>query len=989
MKINKLGFVGIMLTCAGAMSASAENSETALNNDMIPFGEALDNAAIVQDAIPDVCNNSVLIGNGDINGLLNIIDGKVVIRLTKNDIGDWRHKSGPERAVVPFHTLRKQGKEGTVSEERIKHTTHSAAYPCPIPYARITVDPKELTPLSRKQVRFAKDGWIPIFQVSAVEGQVRYDVRFWATPLPDVKDWEKAFDWPTEGENFLIWITVKAVNLSDKASVAKVEVAPVPKEPSGKGKRNKREPKPRKDLGTYSWSWELEPNGSAEGVARYTFFRVDDPDKYKDEDAGIWLKRTEEFWRSLFVDAVDLKVPCRKATEAYMAVHVSQFIIRDHGEFRDGEGFYDRFYPRSGAYHMMEMEEAGLAEVAKRSLGPFLKNQTEDGRFYGSHINQSPQLDANGQVQWTLLQYYKIYRDRAWLEQVYPQMIRAARWTMRDRKKAPADSLFAGLVHAAPADGERLGHAGHGKQHHIVGYDFWNLRGMLCTAEAARILGKEDDAKELLADAEDYRAAIGRAHKNTGLKHFPPSWEKEGTHWGNTETLWPTELFDRDDPRVAELSRHVREEFGGGYIEGVIQWKGTSRIESIHPYMGAFTTMSDLIRGLHEQVVEDFYWYLLHSTSTHAFPEGIFYKTRTAWYNTIPHAQASSTYAFMFRHMLVHEQGEELHLLKAVPDWWLAEGEEIRVLRAPTHFGEMNLVVTGKKDGVEVKLDLPKRNPPKKVILTLPKSRPLIGSVEGVEVVERDEQTKRWDFPIVVEAYKKMRGDKRRALPASVGERQEVIPFYERLEYAGVAASDPENHVWGCSPVKCEKGLYHLFGARFKTPFEPGWRTDSHIVRFVSDTPRGPFTMAEVVYRGEPDKPRAWNYFGISNPCIKKVDDKYALFFIGRPKSMRPQTIGMMVADTVEGPWSEPVNILRPSEDPKNWTYQSGSVCNPAFVRFKDKYYLYYKSKNARYGVAVADRLEGPYVHHPTPITKTDKTIEFLLRKPCFSDIED
>jgi hypothetical protein len=200
--------------------------------------------------------------------------------------------------------------------------------------------------------------------------------------------------------------------------------------------------------------------------------------------------------------------------------------------------------------------------------------------------------------------------------------------------------------------------------------------------------------------------------------------------------------------------------------------------------------------------------------------------------------------------------------------------------------------------------------------------------------------------------------------------------FYERLEYVGVAASDPENHVWGCSPVKCEKGLYHLFGARFKTPFEPGWRTDSHIVRFVSDTPRGPFTMAEVVYRGEPDKPRAWNYFGITNPCIKKVDDKYALFFIGRPKSMRPQTIGMMVADSVEGPWSEPVNILRPSEDPKNWTYQSGNVCNPAFVKFKDKYYLYYKSKNARYGVAVADKLEGPYIHHPTPITKTNKTIE-------------
>ena len=617
---------------------------------------------------------------------------------------------------------------------------------------------KELTPLSSKQVRLAKDGWLPIFNVSAVEGQVRYDVRFWATPLPDVKDWKKAFNWPTEGENFLIWITVKAVNLSDETVAAKAEVTPVPKDPSVK-RRKKRAAKPRKDLGTYSWSWKLKPNGSAEGTAQYTFFPVDDPEKYKDEDAEKWLKRTEEFWRSAFADAIELKVPCRKATEAYKAAHVCQYIIKDHGQLRGGEGFYDRFYVRDGAYQIMELEEAGLADAAKKAIVPFLKSQGKDGRFFGGK-EQTKQFDANGQAQWALWQYYKIYRDREWLEKTYPQMIRAARWTMQNRKNAPANSPFAGVLGKSPSDGERLGHLGDGT-HHIVGYDFWNLRGMLCTAEAAQILGRQDDARQLLADAEDYRAALDRAQKNTGLKHFPPSWEKDGTHWGNTETLWPTELFDRDDPRVAELSRHVREEFGEGYIEGVIQWRGTTRTQAIHPYMGAYTAMSDLVRGEHELVVQDFYWYLLHSTAANAFPEGIIYRNRFAWSNTLPHPTGASNYAILLRHMLIHEAGEQLHLLRAVPDWWLAEGEEIRVLRAPTHFGKMNMVITGKRDGVEVKLDLPKRNPPKKVFLTLPKSRPLIGSLKGVEIVSRGNQKKRWDFPTVVAAYKKMQADKK------------------------------------------------------------------------------------------------------------------------------------------------------------------------------------------------------------------------------------
>ncbi|NLF08738.1 MAG: hypothetical protein GX594_12280, partial [Pirellulaceae bacterium] len=165
--------------------------------------------------------------------------------------------------------------------------------------------------------------------------------------------------------------------------------------------------------------------------------------------------------------------------------------------------------------------------------------------------------------------------------------------------------------------------------------------------------------------------------------------------------------------------------------------------------------MSDLALGNDELVVEDFYWYLLHTSAANTFPEGIYYKTRTAWRDTIPHVTGASNYALMLRHMLIHESGDELHLLRAVPDWWLGEGREIRIERAPTHFGEMSLLVRGTTQGVEIKLDPPKRSPPKKIILRLPRSRPLIETVEGVEVVIRPDQKKRWDFPTVVDLYQR------------------------------------------------------------------------------------------------------------------------------------------------------------------------------------------------------------------------------------------
>ena len=589
---------------------------------------------------------------------------------------------------------------------------------------------RQLTPLSRRQTKRVLDGWMPVILLSDTDGHVRYDFTLWATPLPNVKDWRKAFDWPTEGENFLVWVTVKTTNTGPASAEAKVQLEQIgPSAPT------------RPAL-----SWNLAPGRSARGVWRVPFDAVNDASAWAKADPDLWLKRTLDYWKGVMAPAAHIEVPCRKANESLLAAHVCQLIANDHGEVHGGEGFYDTFYIRDGAYQVLELAEAGLTGTARKALGPYLKRQRPDGRFE----SQRGQFDANGQAVWLLWHYVKLTDDRAFLAEAYPQMLKAVRWTMQARRKAPADSPFAGVLPAAPADGEHLWNG----KYHIVGYDLWNLRGMLCTSDAAALLGKTDEAAELLAEAKAYRAAIDAAWKRTGLKHFPPSWEKAGTHWGNTETLWPTELFERDDPRVAALSRHVRNDFGGGFVEGTIQWRG--RPGAIHPYMGAYTTMTDLVRGRHEQVVEDFYWYLLHSTASHAFPEGIYYKRRFAWSNTIPHVTGACNYAIMLRHMLVHEAGDELHLLRAVPDWWLGNGRTIRVERLPTWFGTMGLMVRGTAEGVKVTFERPGRRPPTRVVLHLPKSRSLVGSLDGVDVVARHPQAKRWDFPTVVALYTDM-----------------------------------------------------------------------------------------------------------------------------------------------------------------------------------------------------------------------------------------
>lgn len=632
---------------------------------------------------------------------------------------------------------------------------------------RLLCGPK-LTPLSRKQTKTLVGGWLPIILLTVEEDRVRYDLTLWATPLPTVKDWQAACDWPTEGENFLNWILVEATNLGKVAAEVRTDL--------------EQSSAPVTTLG--SWSLVLPPGQSAETSFRVPFAPVADASVFDKEDPELWLQRTAEYWEGMMARAARIQVPCEKATQALLAAHVCQLIASDHGVLHGGEGFYDDFFIRDGGYQVLELEEAGLWRPARKAVDAYLRFQKPDGRFE----SQGGQLDANGQALWVLWQYYKITGDLEWLRKAYPQMRKAVEWMKTARREAAADSPFVGLLPAAPADGEFLWDG----KHHIVGYDFWNLRGLLCTADAARALGDNAEAEDLLREAGDYRAAIDAAWKRTGLRHFPPSWEKEGTHWGNTEVLWPTELFAPEDPRVRALLTELRERHGGGFVEGTIRWTGTPN--AIHPYLSSYSTMDSLVRGEHEKFVEEFYWYLLHSTAAHAFPEGIFFKRRYAWGETIPHVTGAANFAFMLRHALLHERGDELHLLLGAPDWWLKKGKEIRIENAPTHFGPMSLSVRGTAKGAEVNLDPPHRRAPERTILHLPKSRRPVKLPAGVEVAFRPAEARLHDFPSVVKLYQRLLPPQAKPIPGLVALPLSRVLSREQcelLDLASVTNTDP------------------------------------------------------------------------------------------------------------------------------------------------------------------------------------------------------
>lgn len=151
------------------------------------------------------------------------------------------------------------------------------------------------------------------------------------------------------------------------------------------------------------------------------------------------------------------------------------------------------------------------------------------------------------------------------------------------------------------------------------------------------------------------------------------------------------------------------------------------------------------------------------------------------------------------------------------------------------------------------------------------------------------------------------------------------------------------------------------------------------------------------VERGEAG---AYDDRAVFTPEIFVHEGKYYLVYqtVKAPYVVRVKnTIGMAIADSPDGPWEKlPEPILYPADNGE-WLgdeddrfkvvtkgdFDSHKVHDPCLMFYKDKFYFYYKGeqmgegrtfggREIRWGVAIADKPEGPYVKSPyNPITNS------------------
>lgn len=286
-------------------------------------------------------------------------------------------------------------------------------------------------------------------------------------------------------------------------------------------------------------------------------------------------------------------------------------------------------------------------------------------------------------------------------------------------------------------------------------------------------------------------------------------------------------------------------------------------------------------------------------------------------------------------------------------------------------------------DGLDLDDDQVHYNARGQIVLGMELALTYLGAENrAAELARRDER--REEFNRIFDEREK-RWEARRAASAT--------PWAERLEYIGIAVNEPGYHIWGCSPVKGEDGRVHLVVARWpvEATFTPGWYKRSELAHYVGDGPEGPFRYVKTILAGvEDDGSGRWGVAPHS-PNLQKVGDRYVVTYVanaGAKDWPQGQRIGMLIADDVNGPWrpaGEGGVILAPPEDAGTWSHGAVlGMTNPSLLPMSDgRFFLYYKAKASwdkndprKMGVAIADRVEGPYAHRERPVTNNDRIIE-------------
>ncbi len=392
------------------------------------------------------------------------------------------------------------------------------------------------------------------------------------------------------------------------------------------------------------------------------------------------------------------------------------------------------------------MAYLGNLEFARRSLEFFIKRYSPEGFLTTGYT-----LMGTGWHLWTLGEYYRLTRDKAWLEQVASEVARVCEWICKQRTKTKKLG-----PHATKVPEYGLMPPGVMADWNAFNYHFclngYYYAGLKSAAEALADIGDPRGA-EYLKEAEDFRREILRAYKWTQslspvfplqngtwvleypgrlhcpgqTAHFFPG-EDGNRSWAydvelGAHQLVPLGVLDATSNEVEQMMNHMEDVqfLADGWFDypaekNKADWFNLGGFAKVQPYYcrnaEVYALRDDVkpfIRSYFNALAS-----LLNrenlSLWEHFNNAGAFNKTHETGY-----------FLHQTRTMFVMERGVELWLAPFVTNNWLRDGMVVEVKNAPTEFGKVAFRIESRvaERQILATVEPPHRSQPASIVLRL------------------------------------------------------------------------------------------------------------------------------------------------------------------------------------------------------------------------------------------------------------------------------
>jgi hypothetical protein len=439
-----------------------------------------------------------------------------------------------------------------------------------------------------------------------------------------------------------------------------------------------------------------------------------DRNGYKSDRAVEWdeaeqlLKQASAYWKNstgLPYGVID--VPDRDVQALLDAsireLYQMRYVINGLPAFFFGPWCYNDYWVLDGSFVTEAMEMLGRGDDSDGYVEYLMLHQRKDGRF-----QCIPNFwKETGIAVYTMYRHARMRQDRQWLQSRWPQFSKAVE----------AIKGFRAMSNDPKSLNYRLSPIGFGDGGigHEAEYtnNYWLLAGMNAAVDAAKWLGKNDDAAAWEKEYRDYQnvfqKAIARDAKvdSHGNRYIPvvmgpkPPEHPTRGQWAFCQAVYPGCIFAKDDPlMLGTLKMLASREIQGGIVEDS-GWIG------VWPQCGSFYGHDWLWLGDGQKAAKLLYAFARHASPVWNWREEMPKQTKPGEQfpyskqvgGDMPHVSAAAEFIRLTAHLLAFDRGQELHLLEGLPTAWLKPGMTTRVNGLGTPFGPLHMELSVAQDG--------------------------------------------------------------------------------------------------------------------------------------------------------------------------------------------------------------------------------------------------------------------------------------------------